>query len=54
MTKIQEIFTEDKLNLKEEIKDKIDPLFTFLKNTQSNENEVKENILELLNIFKKK
>ena len=54
MTKIQEIFTEDKLNLKEEIKDKIDPLFTFLKNTKSNEKEVKENILELLNIFKKK
>ena len=54
MTKIQEIFTEDKLNLKEEIKDKIDPLFTFLKNTKINENEEKENILELLNIFKKK
>ena len=52
MTLIQEIFSEDKMDF-ENIEEKIQLLFKFLENKESNENEVKEHILKLLNIFNK-
>ena len=53
MTQIQEIFSEDKMDFKEDIEEKTQLLFKFLENKESNENEVKEHILKLLNIFNK-
>ena len=53
MTLIQEIFSEDKMDFKEDIEEKTQLLFKFLENKESNENEVKEHILKLLNIFNK-